>query len=235
MTKKRTIGYLVAGGLAACLLPACGADTERAAEAVRIEELANRVKYLEDVAAIQKVQSRYAHYLFTQDFDKIVEECFPKNINDVTVEFSDSGVFRGLDSVKALYKAFEATKQIPGFFILHMTVNPYIEVSKDGKSARSHWLSPGATGSPGGARWVWGPYYVDYVKEDGEWRIQHSNLAALFRNPYETSWTKTDDHGTVQGSIPAKADAPSTLYKPYNERRKEPDMFRLLPDLPKPY
>ena len=138
MTRKRTIAHLVAGGLAAFLLSACGADSERAAGAARTEELAKRVQYLEDVAAIQRVQSRYAHYLFTQDFDKIVEECFPKNIDDVTVEFSDSGVFRGLESVKALYKAFEVTKQIPGFFILHMTVNPYIDRAEPLALSRRH-------------------------------------------------------------------------------------------------
>jgi hypothetical protein len=200
-----------------------------------LETLLARVQRLEDTLEIQKLQSKYVHYLFKQRFERIVDECFAKNVVDVSVEFSDSGVYRGLDSVRALYKAFEATRQIPGFFIMHTTVNPVIEISQDGLSARSHWLSPGASGSDTSASWIWGPYYVDYVKEDGQWRISHSNLAALFRNRYETSWAQAPDHGSVRGPLSVKPDEPSTVYKPYNEAKKQRDLFANHPELPQAY
>lgn len=197
--------------------------------------LAARVQLLEDTAAIQKVQAKYAHYLFTQDFDKIYDECYSKLAPDVSVEFSDSGVYRGADSVRKLYEAFEATKAIPGFFILHMTVNPYIEIAADGRTARSHWLSPGVTGSNTSAGWVFGPYYIDYIKENGEWLIHHSNLAPVFRNPYDISWAKATDNGTVRGVLAVEPDEPSTLYKPYHEAKQRPNLFADYPDLPDPY
>jgi hypothetical protein len=200
-----------------------------------IQTLLERVQRLEDQLEIQKLQSKYAHYLFTQKFDRIVDECFAKRLPDVSVEFSDSGVYRGLDNVRALYQAFMATKNIPGFFILHMLVNPYIEIAADGLSARSHWLSPGAAGSAGSATWIWGPYYVDYVKEDGFWRIAHSNLAPLFRNRYEVSWAEAKDHGSVRGPLAVQPNEPSTLYRPYNEVKNEPDIFKHHPRLPEPY
>jgi len=205
-------------------------------DAMRIvQELLARVQRLEDTIEIQQLQSKYVHYLFKQRFDRIVDECFAKNLPDVSVEFSDSGVYRGLENVRALYRAFEVTKTIPGFFILHMTVNPVIEIAKDGLSARSHWLSPGAAGSDKSAAWIWGPFYIDYIKEDGPWRIAHSNLVPLFRNRYETSWAQAPDHGTVRGVLSAPPDGPSTLYKPYNELKKERDIFAKHPDLPQPY
>lgn len=200
-----------------------------------VQELAARVQRLEDTIEIQSLQSKYIHYLFKQRFDRIVDECFAKNLPDVSVEFSDSGVYRGLESVRALYRSFEVTKTIPGFFILHMTVNPVIEIAKDGLSARSHWLSPGAAGSDKSAAWIWGTFYVDYVKEDGRWRIAHSNLVPLFRNRYETSWAQAPDHGTVRGVLAAQPDEPSTLYKPYNEAKKQCDIFANHPKLPQPY
>jgi SnoaL-like domain len=200
-----------------------------------LQQLLTRVQRLEDQLEIQKLQSKYAHCLFTQKFDRIVEECFAKHVADVSVEFSDSGVYRGMESVRALYAAFAATKNIPGYFILHMAVNPYIEIAADGLSARSHWLSPGAAGSASSASWIWGPYYVDYVKEDGAWRIAHSNLAPLFRNRYETSWAVAPDHGTVRGPIAVKPDEPTTLYRPYNEVKQERDIFKHHPRLPEPY
>ncbi len=203
---------------------------------VELERLGRRIRHLEDELAIQKLQSKYAHYLFTQRYDRIVEECFALHSDDVTLEFSDSGVYRGLESIRAVYRDFEAAKRrIPGFFILHMAVNPYIEVARDGRSAHSHWLSPGAVGSNSSAGWVWGPYYIDYVTEEGEWRILHSNLAPLFRNRYEVSWAEAKDHGSVRGALTAKPAASSTIYRPYNEVKGQPDLFRNHPDLPEPY
>jgi hypothetical protein len=200
-----------------------------------IAMLLARVQRLEDQLEIQKLQAKYGHCLFTQQFDRIVDECFAEHVPDVSVEFSDSGVYRGLESVRALYKAFEATKNIPGFFILHMMVNPYIEIAADGLSARSHWLSPGAAGSATSATWIWGPFYVDYVKEGGLWRIAHSNLAPLFRNRYETSWAAAPDHGSVRGPLTVHPDEPTTLYRPYSETKQERDIFKHHPKLPDPY
>jgi hypothetical protein len=205
------------------------------ARAAETQALAARVQYLEDVNAIQKLQSKYAHYLFTQDYAKIYDECYSKRSPDVSVEFSDSGVYRGAESVRKLYEAFEVTKTVPGFFILHMTVNPYIEVAADGTSARSHWLSPGATGSNTSAGWVWGPYYVDYVKENGEWLILRSNLAPVFRNSYDVSWANATDNGTVRGVLAVEPDAPPTQYRPYHEAKQQPDIFADYPELPEPY
>jgi hypothetical protein len=223
-----TVAFAALALLSGCSAPPAG-DT------ALVKELAARLQRVEDQLAIQKLQSKYAHYLFTQDFDKIYAECYAKNAPDVSVEFSDSGLYRGADSVKSLYAAFEATKAVPGFFILHMTVNPYIEIAADGMTARSHWLSPGATGSNTNAGWVWGPYYIDYIKENGEWLIHHSNLAPVFRNAYDVSWAKATDNGTVRGVLSTEPDGPSTLYRPYAEAKLEPYIFASYPELPEPY
>lgn len=118
---------------------------------------------------------------------------------------------------------------------MHMTVDPYIEIAADGRSARSQWLSPGITGSDTSAGWVFGPYYVDYLKENGQWRILHSNLAPIVRTRFGVSWADATDNGTVRGVLPVEPNAPSTLYRPYAERKKESAMFRNFPPLPKPY
>jgi hypothetical protein len=195
----------------------------------------SRLEYLEDVNAIQKLQAKYLHSLFTQRYENI-PALFALDKPDVSVEFSDSGVYRGGDSVRGLYKAFEATRNAPGFFLMHLAVDPYIEIAKDGQSAKSHWLSPGVSNSArNGSSWIWGPYYVDYVKENGAWKIHHSNLAPLFRNPYNYSWNDAPNHGSVNGQLAVKPDEPGTIYRPFNEVKKEPNMFRNNPDLPEPY
>jgi hypothetical protein len=202
----------------------------------QLQALVTRVQTLEDVNAIQKLQANYVHSLFTQRYESI-PALYAQNNPDVSVEFSDSGMFKGIESVTRLYTAFAQTREIPGFFILHMAVDPYIEIADDGQSARSHWLSPGASNSPSASSWIWGPYYVDYVKENGAWKILHSNLAPLFRNPYQYSWGEAPHHGSVNvsGMLGLEPDAPSTLYRPFNEVKAETNIFRNHPDLPKPY
>jgi hypothetical protein len=229
---------LMSVAFAFVLLAAC-TPQQPAAPSVSIEEfraLAERMRYLEDMTAIQKLQAAYVHSLFTQRYES-VPALFARNAPDVRVEFSDSGVFEGRASVERLYGAFARTRNVPGFFIMHMAVNPYIEIAADGQNARSHWLSPGASNSPSGSSWIWGPYYVDYIKEDGEWKILHSNLAPLFRNPYQYSWGESPHHGTVDvsGMLGLTPDAPSTLYRPFNEVKAETDIFRNHPELPRPY
>jgi ketosteroid isomerase-like protein len=229
---------LISVAFASALLAAC-TPQRPAAPAVSVEEfraLAERVRYLEDMTAIQKLQAAYVHSLFTQRYED-VPALFAQSAPDVRVEFSDSGVFEGRASVERLYGAFARTRNVPGFFIMHMAVNPYIEIAADGQNARSHWLSPGASNSPSGSSWIWGPYYVDYIKENGEWKILHSNLAPLFRNPYQYSWGESPHHGTVDvsGMLGLTPDAPSTLYRPFNEVRAETNIFRNHPELPRPY
>jgi hypothetical protein len=234
----RSVSRVGLAAAAAVLLGLGGCSPAPDGSGLSAEEaraLVRRVQYLEDMAAIQKLQSSYVHRLFTQRFESI--PALYSSSPDVTVEFSDSGLFKGPESVAKLYTAFARTREVPGFFILHMAVNPYIEIGADGLTARSHWLSPGASNSPSGSSWIWGPYYVDYVKEDGEWKILHSNLLALFRNPYQYSWGESPHHGTVNvsGMLGIEPDAPSTLYRPFNEVKKERDIFRNHPDLPDPY
>jgi hypothetical protein len=200
-----------------------------------IQQLLARVQRLEDMIEIQKLQSKYAHLLFKLDTDRIMDECIARRAKDVTLEFSDSGVYKGLEKIRQVYKDFGGARQVPGFFIMHMTVNPYIEIAADGLSAKSHWLSPGAVGSDTSSRWVWGPYYIDYIKEDGDWKILHTNLAALFRNSYEKSWSEAADHGTVTEVLTDKPDEPPTLYKPYSELKKQANIFGAHPELPQPY
>ena len=226
------LGFSLTGLLGACSQSADETSISRQ----ELQTLIHRVQYLEDMTAIQKLQSSYVHRLFTQRYESI-PELYASKAADVSVEFSDSGLFKGRESVERLYNAFARTREVPGFFILHMAVDPYIEIAADGQSARSHWLSPGASNSPSGSSWIWGPYYVDYVKEDGEWKILHSNLAPLFRNPYQYSWGEAPNHGTVNvsGMLGLEPDGPSTLYRPFNEVRKEKNIFRNYPDLPAPY
>jgi hypothetical protein len=54
------------------------------------------------------------------------------------------------------------------------------------------------------------------------------------RTSFDVSWAKATDNGTVRGVLSVDPDAPSTLYRPYVERKQETDIFEAFPDLPAP-
>jgi hypothetical protein len=49
----------------------------------------------------------------------------------------------------------------------HCLTSPVIQVAKDGKTAKAIWFSPGVEGN----QWAYGKYAIDFVKEDGQWKI----------------------------------------------------------------
>ena len=211
-----------------------GTKTGDNQQQLSLESLAARLQKLEDTLAIQQLQSQYAYWLFTQEYKKIADHCFAQRAAGVGIEFSDSGVYQGIEGVRRILTAFEATRSLPGFFTMHLTVNPYIVIAQDGESAKSVWMSPGAAGNHASARWIWGPYYVDYVREDGRWKIKYTVFAPLFRNRYEHSWVEETDHGSVRGPFAnCPPDAPPTLYRPYD--KDQVDLFRDYPGLPEQY
>jgi hypothetical protein len=88
-----------------------------------------------------------------------------------------------------------------------------IEVAEDGKTAKGYWLMAGIesglsetknVGSmpeflyePEGmnvdgkrvwAHWVWCNYALDFLKQDGEWRIRHFCCLEVTRAPFKENW-----------------------------------------------
>lgn len=107
----------------------------------------------------------------------------------------------------------------------HPLTTPVIQVAKDGKTAKALWWSPGM--ERGG--WAYGKYGVDFVKEDGEWRIWHLKWFRIFITPFNQSYTESQDP-TAAGD--RKPDKPVRYHKPFNSDKwtGEP-----IPPAPKPY
>ena len=68
-----------------------------------------------------------------------------------------------------------------GQLLLHVTTTAIIEVAEDGQTAKCFWYSPGMimeTGQSAGS--IWEIYGVDFVKEDGEWKMWHLHMFTDF-------------------------------------------------------
>jgi hypothetical protein len=97
------------------------------------------------------------------------------------------GWYQGINALEDYYvKKFEArldaqkeangaAERGVGNLYAHPVTTPYVEVARDGQSARGLWYSIAqetwATKDGADARWILEKIAVDFMKEEGEWRI----------------------------------------------------------------
>jgi hypothetical protein len=177
-----------------------------------------------------------------QNKEGTIADLFALKTPGVRVQWGQVGVFEGAKSILKIYGPKTAVSEMgpqsrAGWMFIHPLASPYIEVAGDLKTAKGVWLSIGiesAADKEGKLTpaWGWGAYGVDFVKEDGQWKIWHFHIYRIFRAPYKESWTAWN--ADAEEGMPAdvmKADRPGKDDYPY--RPNKPFIFK--PDPPTPY
>jgi hypothetical protein len=218
-----------------------GAATRESIEA-RLDRLEAQNRYLSDYIAIWKLQSAYQHYININAPRSIVA-LFADSPN-VEIELSNKGILRGRDAPQRYFLRAGSPQEIkgdsaprmPGALVLHMSVNPALEINADGTEAKAVWLSPGITNvrheGELTAAWNWGKYEMEYVKQNNQWKILSFRWHQMFMTPYDQGWVKENlDPGfSASPNPPDKPSAPD-FYSPYR-----PDKVnRFDPPPPAPY
>ncbi len=186
------------------------------------DELEARIRRLEDIDEITKLQSRYQHLLIMYDWPAI-EDLFARKVSDVSVEISDSGVYEGTAGIKRNFqRIWSARKGRKGTILLHMAVNPVIEVAKGGKTARGLWHSPSIlvaadNGKPVAAMGI-GKYEIDYIKEDGRWKFWHMKYYQILSMDkiWEEKGVSAVRRSLKEAYAAFKPDRPPTYHMPYD-------------------
>ena len=200
----------------------------------QVEENARANDYLE----IWKLQSTYAH-LYHVGRNSEVPDLFARKTPGVTMEIEDSGVYEGIESVKYFWtKVFSPDRmhRSPGFLGLHMTVNPVIEINRDGTKAKGLWMSHGYV-SLGGATGslkqflCLGKYNIEYVKEEGQWKFWKFQYRITFMCDYRKGWVDEPICASIAGNPANRPDSPTTYHMPYSRYR----INTLEPSPPEPY
>jgi hypothetical protein len=106
-------------------------------------------------------------------------------------EGKEETLWSNLESIHKIYPEIEVKEEnlgIGGEWAMHTQTTAIIEIAGDGKTAKGIWYSPGiaqtvvlqdkdndgifdSTGKLG--NWFWEKYGVDFVKENGKWKIWH--------------------------------------------------------------
>jgi hypothetical protein len=223
---------LIIGSLGTMLLVAACQQppTELASLEARLERLEAQNRYANDYLAIWKLQSLYQHYININDPRAIV--ALFADSPEVEIELSNKGVLQGRDAPHRYFlRAGTATEvtgdrapRRPGSLVLHLAVNPALEINADGTRARAVWMSPGITNQfrddQPVAAWNWGKYEMEYVKQDGRWKILTFRWHQIFLTPYDQGWVKMNiDPGS--SAFVTSPDRPSdpSFYAPYRPDR----------------
>jgi hypothetical protein len=187
-------------------------DAELKAEIERVEKLAQRAL---DVQEVQNVWSRHSSYDAAGMNREQIREIWAQNQPDVAF-IQNTEMRIGLDNIVAYYcdmwdetrktrlqairKLFPEIPDDPkydltGWMKMHTNTTPNIQIAGDGQTAKGSWESPGfiteLTGDNFMAAWIWERFFVDFIKEDGKWRIWHANLLVQFMTPFEKSWVES--------------------------------------------
>jgi hypothetical protein len=131
-----------------------------------------------------------------------------------------------------------------GDMVIHLLTTPYIVVAGDGKTAQGLWYVPSVNceidkkGEPS-VNTIWEKCFVDFIYEDGAWKIWHFTQWVQFANGLDKSlvdgsWKHTRFNQPAQASAqPAQAQQQpkDTLDQTYSTKRVA--AFR--PEMPKAY
>ena len=213
----------------------------------RVGALERQLALLSDAREIASLQSRYIYYLQAHQYDQIVE-MFARH-EPVSIEMDNLGKFIGREKAADVFlMVLKPLYTMKGAMGLHMLTTPLVEVHPDGRQAWGMWHTLGCntqpdfvgrdmemTGDPELiAMWQQGKYFIDFVKEEGEWKWKNFRWYVNFRTPFDQGWVKqpvTGNLSVVAKLIPGcpPADGPSE-YHPFSPQEQTP--FLPIPPLP---
>ena len=185
----------------------------------KVERLTAQVRRLRDAHDVQNLVGRLSFLLEVGDYEAMVQFVAQKTPG-VTIEQGARGVFEGVEGARRsmidIERDFEAQhgramrRLFPDKHLEHdswgkveseLLGTPVVEVAGDGQTARGTWTSlmAGAKAYEHSdkpvALWIWWKTAIDFVKEDGQWKIWHWQKQPLFATPYDKSWV--DEFGPV--------------------------------------
>jgi hypothetical protein len=204
-----------------------------------------RLQRIEDILEIYNLMGRYPYYgmasLHWEDKDKTWAKKVP-----VRIYLGEQGYWEGYDALQKVGllpkspEDKENPERVPGMMAMHIPLSPVVEIAGDGKTAKGVWIGMGLlamkdreTGEPTAA-WEWDKYGIDFIKEDGKWKVWHQHIYRLIHG-----WGEDEKLADVvkkpvpdlSGRNMAPPDGPAVDDNPYR-----PDTLQqLVPKPPEPY
>ena len=190
---------------------------EMEAKIKALEDQVRNLQTLQDIEEIKKLQKAYGYYLEHWMAEEIID--LFSDGTDVTLDLS-AGTFLGKEGVKRYFRHMK--EEDPEFLHQVMQLSGIVDVNPDGQKAKGRWYGFGAIAMPrgGGVRqsFMSGIYDMEYVKEDGKWKIKELRWNLIYSAPPGEGWVKPERVAAVDPNFkfdsPAP-DAPRTFIPQY--------------------
>lgn len=222
-------GFLLSG----CQITPHASDdgsSDLAALSNEIAELQRRITAREDVDAIVQLMNMYGYYMDHALYDEVLALLS----DDVaSCEIGGYGVFHGKEGCRRLWKDLigkyyggDRNRMVFGYLVKHYITKPVVTLGSDGTTAKGRFDYLGAGGrlaTPGREGFQLGVYNIDFVKEDGIWKIGKFWLTFNTSGFLAADWP---DHSGFRCPSPdVRPDAPTTWYHPFPETGIPPFHF----------
>ncbi|WP_233548254.1 nuclear transport factor 2 family protein [Aurantiacibacter zhengii] len=200
-------------GLMAALAMAVPANAQ---EEDRVSQLAQQVAQLQaqsqaarDRQAVENLFSRYMYLHNAFEDEQIIPLWAAEGTPGMSAQYSNLGKYTQYDKIMEYHRGRPSPI---GKLLFHYVTTPVIEVAGDGQTAKGLWivngLESGLTAPEHAANmpdWMFEPnvevdgkkvwmhnvylkYGIDFIKQDGEWKIWHFHCFETARAPYSMGW-----------------------------------------------
>jgi hypothetical protein len=152
--------------------------------------LDSKVRNLEDIEEIEKLQRAYGYYLEHAMIDEF-EDLFADD-PDVALNFLGKRIFKGKVGGRRFLEAIGAGQPDPDFLHIAMQLSGIVNVDTTGLTAKGRWYGWGAAAIPEGKgvspSFFVAVYEVEYIKENGKWKIKILTLSMQYHidNPKDS-------------------------------------------------
>ena len=176
--------------------------------AQRLEQYERRVARAEARGEVENLFSTYMYLHNAFQDEEIIDLWVAPDTPGVHAQYSNLGVYNTWGSVTEYHRNRPAPA---GKLILHYVTNPVIEVAQDGETAKGLWMMTGlesgltdaevagnvpdfffepgeVLGKKVWAHWVWCAYGLDFLKQDGVWKIWHFRCFEVARATHSRNW-----------------------------------------------
>jgi hypothetical protein len=149
------------------------------------DELADRVRRLEDLEEIRRLKARYC-VLSDRGYDGAGNS--PEGVAALFAEDGAWGDVRGRDNIRELFEGFGSSRP----FSLHLAVERGIEL--DGERAGGRWgASILLVAAEGSSTWVVGVYDDAFVRTQEGWRFERLSFMLAAQVPAGPTVTMGSD------------------------------------------
>jgi hypothetical protein len=162
-------------------------------------------EYAQDRLDCQNLMSLHSWYHSAFMNDQEVNDIWAQKAKDV-VWAQNSGFWLGLDRVKESYGAPMKDKSVTaGHFQMHTVTTGVVVVAQDRQTAKGIFYTPGMVGSSDSGQWMWERYGVDFIREDGVWKIWHLHVYSDFAAQMGKDMGAGGPGGGAAGGAPGAA------------------------------